>query len=269
MRSLPSTTRWSASGWDTARTASSTPDFFRKSAGLGSATSGLLGLYLAGDAAADGPPRRRSSTRPGTPPGIPDWAETHPHPFLHFLEVGLTERAAAPARHRHGLRARRRPRQGPVARGSGDAGVRPQAPRRRHETAAEPRGAQSAAGSLLCGGASCASSARRRTGAASGWFSSSAARASTRPIWPQPRDYDVLLNCYQAADADPRADAVVFQAGTKTTAIRRLLDERPDLLLRYEAVLFLDDDVEIGAARHRRAVRGGGGARTSTSPSRR
>jgi hypothetical protein len=61
-----------------------------------------------------------------------------------------------------------------------------------------------------------------------------------------PRDYDVLLNYYEDADADPRADTVVFQGGTKTTAIRRLLDERPDLLLRYEAALFLDDDVEVG-----------------------
>ena len=41
----------------------------------------------------------------------------------------------------------------------------------------------------------------------------------------------------------------MFQAGTKTTAIRRLLARRPDLLLRYEAALFLDDDVEIGASR--------------------
>jgi hypothetical protein len=62
----------------------------------------------------------------------------------------------------------------------------------------------------------------------------------------EPRAYDVLLNYFEDADANPRADAVVFQAGTKTTAIRRLLDERPDLLLRYDAVLFLDDDVEIG-----------------------
>ena len=63
----------------------------------------------------------------------------------------------------------------------------------------------------------------------------------------EPRGYDVLLNYYQDGEANPRADTVVFQAGTKTTAIRRLLETRPDLLLRYEAALFLDDDVEIGA----------------------
>ena len=44
-----------------------------------------------------------------------------------------------------------------------------------------------------------------------------------------------------------KADIAVHQAGTKTTAIRRLMELRPDLLLRYQAVLFLDDDVEIGA----------------------
>ena len=68
------------------------------------------------------------------------------------------------------------------------------------------------------------------------------------PWLDKPRDYDVLLNYYQEAEADPRADAVVVQAGTKTTAIRRLLAERPECLLRYEAVLFLDDDIELGAA---------------------
>ena len=55
----------------------------------------------------------------------------------------------------------------------------------------------------------------------------------------EPRDYDVLLNYFQDSDANPRADAIVFQAGAKTTAIRRLLDERPDLLMRYQAALFL------------------------------
>ena len=63
-----------------------------------------------------------------------------------------------------------------------------------------------------------------------------------------PRAYDVLLNSYLDAEPNPRADAVVSQAGTKTTAIRRLLAERPDLLMRYEAALFLDDDIELGAA---------------------
>jgi hypothetical protein len=63
----------------------------------------------------------------------------------------------------------------------------------------------------------------------------------------EPRSYDVLLNYYHEASIHPKADIAVLQAGTKTTAIRRLMELRPDLLLRYQAVLFLDDDVEIGA----------------------
>ena len=63
----------------------------------------------------------------------------------------------------------------------------------------------------------------------------------------EPRSYDVLLNYYHESDVHPKADIAVVQAGTKTTAIRRLMELRPDLLLRYQAVLFLDDDVEIGA----------------------
>ena len=51
---------------------------------------------------------------------------------------------------------------------------------------------------------------------------------------------------YERRDANPLARHGRLQAGTKTTAIRRLLEQRPDLLLRYEAALFLDDDVEIG-----------------------
>jgi hypothetical protein len=63
----------------------------------------------------------------------------------------------------------------------------------------------------------------------------------------EPRSYDILLNYYHEASVHPKADIAVLQAGTKTTAIRRLMELRPDLLLRYQAVLFLDDDVEIGA----------------------
>jgi hypothetical protein len=72
-------------------------------------------------------------------------------------------------------------------------------------------------------------------------------RGFDAPWLGEPRGYDVLLNHYQEAEANPLADAVVVQAGTKTTAIRRLLAERPDLLLSYEAILFLDDDVDLGA----------------------
>ena len=60
------------------------------------------------------------------------------------------------------------------------------------------------------------------------------------------REYDVLLNYYDNAKVwSPAADYILLQKGTKTTAIRKILDERPELFERYEAVLFLDDDVEI------------------------
>ena len=77
--------------------------------------------------------------------------------------------------------------------------------------------------------------------------SSSAAKGSTQAYLEEPRSYDVLLNYYHEGSVHPKADIAVHQAGTKTTAIRRLMELRPDLLLRYQAVLFLDDDVEIGA----------------------
>ena len=64
----------------------------------------------------------------------------------------------------------------------------------------------------------------------------------------EPRAYDVLLNYYDQSPPNPRAETIVYQRGCKNTAIRRLLEMRPDLLLGYERVLFLDDDLELGAA---------------------
>ncbi|MGO9674163.1 MAG: hypothetical protein ACLPSF_08370 [Methylocella sp.] len=65
----------------------------------------------------------------------------------------------------------------------------------------------------------------------------------------KPRDFDLMLNYYDGADAwAPAADYVLLQRGTKTTAIRKILQERPEFFERYEAVLFLDDDVAIDRA---------------------
>ena len=64
----------------------------------------------------------------------------------------------------------------------------------------------------------------------------------------EPRAYDVLLNYYDKSPPHPAAETVVYQRGSKNTSMRRLIAERPDLLLRYDRVLFLDDDIEIGAA---------------------
>ena len=83
-------------------------------------------------------------------------------------------------------------------------------------------------------------------------------RAFANPYKDRARSFDVLLNDYtgspdparddQDADYDATFDAVAVQRGTKTTAIRKLLADAPDLLLGYDHVLFLDDDVRLSAA---------------------
>ncbi len=78
-------------------------------------------------------------------------------------------------------------------------------------------------------------------------------RAFANPYADPARSFDVLLNDYTATavgdgDHDASFDAVAVQRGTKTTAIRKLLTAAPDLLLAYEHVLFLDDDVAMAAA---------------------
>lgn len=63
------------------------------------------------------------------------------------------------------------------------------------------------------------------------------------------RSFDVLLNYYDgSSNHDEAADYIVGQRGTKTTAIRKLLAEAGDIMFAYDAVLFLDDDVEITTA---------------------
>jgi len=70
----------------------------------------------------------------------------------------------------------------------------------------------------------------------------------TAPYLDASRDFDILLNHYDGpAQADPRARIVIAQNGTKTTAIRTILRRDPAILLAYDAVLFLDDDIDIDA----------------------
>jgi hypothetical protein len=65
----------------------------------------------------------------------------------------------------------------------------------------------------------------------------------------EPSEFDLMLNYYDEAEVWPAtADYVLLQMGTKTTAIRKILEEQPEFFERYEAVLFLDDDVEIDRA---------------------
>jgi hypothetical protein len=64
------------------------------------------------------------------------------------------------------------------------------------------------------------------------------------------RGYDLLLNYYQPPkDAPLEAEFVFAQNGTKTTAIWKLLTERPDIFQPYDHVLFLDDDIAIAPPR--------------------
>lgn len=63
----------------------------------------------------------------------------------------------------------------------------------------------------------------------------------------QSRNFDVLLNHYDRRPDTPNAgaDIVLYQRGTKTTAISKLLEMEPDLLTSYDAVFFLDDDIHL------------------------
>jgi hypothetical protein len=222
------------------------PKFFRRQAGLGAGATGLMGRYLA--AAEPGGFRPSPEFDPAWYASEnPEWRETHPHPFLHFLEVGL--------------RSGRRPRPDidmafvrDVVRGRGrgieEAAMRVFDPKPRDGAMKPPlspdelkaRQDRFYADAQMRIDREAPDSGRKRL------VFVQCGKGFDPRYFDQPRDYDVLLNYYQDAAADPRADTVVFQSGTKTTAVRHLLDERPDLLLRYEAVLFLDDDVEIAAS---------------------
>jgi hypothetical protein len=219
------------------------PRFYRERAALGAGATGLLAHYFARPDGADPSAEFDGSWYAGQNPG---WRASHPHPFLHFLEVGLPR----------GRRPRADIDMGfvrDVIRGRGrsmeEAAMRVFDPKPRDGemrpplTREELRARQErfyADGSLRI-------EREARPSVRSRLVFVQCGRGFDAPWLSEPRSFDVLLNGYQEIDADPRADAVVFQAGTKTTAIRRLLAERPDSLLRYEAVLFLDDDVELGA----------------------
>lgn len=69
---------------------------------------------------------------------------------------------------------------------------------------------------------------------------------SYSPVFSNERSFDVLLNYYDdSATENAPADIVTCQKGTKVTAIRKILEEKPELLSPYEAILFLDDDIII------------------------
>ena len=221
------------------------PRFYRKAAGLGREVSGLMALYLARPEP-KAPPPSAEFDHAWYSAQNPDWSRTHPHPFLHFLEVGLRDglRPRADidmAFVRDVIRAR--------GRGTEEAALRVFDPKPRDGDMKPPFSREELRARQ-----------NRFYAAARMQIEREAPNSGRKHLvfmhagpgfdadWLRgPRAFDVLLNYYRDGEPHSGGDTVVFQSGTKTTAVRRLLKERPDLLLRYEAALFLEDDVEIGA----------------------
>ena len=57
--------------------------------------------------------------------------------------------------------------------------------------------------------------------------------------------FDILINFYGGVGNTDNVQYAFAQRGTKTTAIKTLMDSVPELFSRYDATLFLDDDIEI------------------------
>jgi hypothetical protein len=223
------------------------PHYFRRHAsGALSANRGLLELYLA-KPGANAPSPSGEFDHAWYVSQNPDWSRSHSHPFLHFLE--------------RGLQAGKRPRPDidveflrDVIRGKGrsleEAAFRVFDPLPRDAEMAPPLNRQElrarqdrffAAGQLRIERESKPTGKRRLVYVQSG-------KRLDPVILSEPRAYDVLLNYYDQSPPNPHAETVVYQRGCKNTAMRRLLEVRPDLLLRYDRVLFLDDDIEIRPA---------------------
>ena len=222
------------------------PGYFRAQAKIGKETeSGLLELYLARPELTPSPSAEFDHGWYASQ--NPDWARSHPHPFLHFLE--------------RGLQAGRRPREDIDLTFLRDI-TRGVKPRTLEEAAFRVFDRSLSEGEV--GPPLNRQELKTRQDRFYGVGRLSVEREARRPernvlvfvqcgqgfdasYLDEPRSFDVLLNYYDEASVHPKADIAVLQAGTKTTSIRRLMELRPDLLLRYQAVLFLDDDVEIDA----------------------
>jgi hypothetical protein len=223
------------------------PDSYRAHGNIARhANRGLLELYLA-RAEPNAPSPSAEFDHGWYVSQNPNWAQSHPHPFLHFLE--------------RGLRTGRRPRADIDVEFVRDI-TRGAKPRSLEEAAFRVFDRKLAEGEM--GPPLNRQELRARQDRFYGLGRLRIEREASHaernvlvfvqcgpgfdPAYLQePRGYDVLLNYYHEGAVHPKADIAVHQAGTKTTAIRRLMELRPDLLLRYQAVLFLDDDIEIGA----------------------
>ena len=223
------------------------PSYFRAHSNAAKNSSrGLLEAYLARPEANTPSPSAEFDHRWYASQN-PDWAQSHPHPFLHFLE--------------RGLRAGRRPRADIDVEFVRDI-TRGAKPRSIEEAAFRVFDRTARAGEM--GPPLNRQDLRARQDR---FYADGRLRIEREAPHPErnvlvfvqcgkgfdaayleePRSFDVLLNYYHEASVHPKADIAVLQAGTKTTSIRRLMELRPDLILRYQAVLFLDDDVEIDA----------------------
>ena len=223
------------------------PAAFRVYAGVGKrANGGLLELYLARPEP-NAPSPSAEFDHAWYVSQNPDWAQSHPHPFLHFLE--------------RGLRAGRRPRADIDVEFVRDItrGVKPRSLEEAAFRAFDRTLTEGEMGPPL--------NRQELRARQDRFYADGRLRIEREAPHPErnvlvfvqcgkgfdaayleePRSYDALLNYYQEGSVHPKADIAIQQAGTKTTAIRRLMELRPDLLLRYQAVLFLDDDVEIDA----------------------
>jgi hypothetical protein len=223
------------------------PSWFRAHANIGrDASRGLLEAYLA-RTESDAPSPSAEFDHSWYMAQNPDWAQSHPHPFLHFLE--------------RGLHAGRRPRADIDVEFVRDItrGVKPRSLEEASFRVFDRTLGEGEIGPPLNGQELRArqdrfyAAGQLRIEREAGHSDRSVlvfvqcGRGFDTAYLTEPRAYDVLLNYYNESDVHPKADIAVVQAGTKTTSIRRLLELKPDLLLRYRAVLFLDDDVEIGA----------------------
>jgi len=221
------------------------PGFFRARANIGKDRSrGLLELYLSRPDP-DAPSPSAEFDHAWYASQNPDWAKSHPHPFLHFLE--------------RGLQAGRRPREDIDVAFVRDItrGVKPRSLEEAAFRVFDRSLSQGEIGPPLnrqelrtrqdrfyADGRLCVEREAPRPERSLLVFVQ-CGQGFDAPYLEAPRGFDVLLNYYEEASVHPNADIAVLQAGTKTTAVRRLMELRPDLLLRYQAVLFLDDDVEI------------------------
>ena len=221
------------------------PALYREAAGLGAGAGGLIDHYLGrSDFAVPPSPQFDAEWYADQNPG---WRRTHPHPFLHFLETGLAA----------GLRPRPDVDMGfvrDVVRGKGrsveEAAMRIFDPKPRDSDMAPPlsrdelkaRQDRFYADTRMRIEREPARTERKRL------VFVQCARGFDAAYLDEPRSYDVMLNAYEESPPNPKADAFLVQGGTKTTAIRRLIEDRPEFLMRYDAVLFLDDDVEISGS---------------------